>query len=52
MKHLLSVLALLVVSAGAHAAGLPFAVDSLAKAQDVTKADATKHVLIFYSSAN
>ena len=41
---------MLLASVYAHAAGLPFAVDSLQEAQDVARQDGSKHVLVFYTS--
>lgn len=38
------------LAAGANAAGLPFAIDSLDKAKEVVKQERDKHVLVFYSS--
>jgi len=52
MKHILLLLAAFTISAVAQAAGLPFAVESLAKAQDLSRQDSSRHVLVFYSSPN
>lgn len=52
MKLLWSLLLWFALGAGANAAGLPFAVDSLDKAKEMAKQDRGKHVLIFYSSPN
>ena len=50
MRVLLFLIAALALNA-VHAAGLPFAVDSLSKAQSAAK-QAGKHVLVFYTSEN
>ena len=52
MKRFAPLAAMLLVSAWAQAAGLPFAVDSLKKAQEVSSKDPSKHVLVFYTSEN
>jgi hypothetical protein len=52
MKRYALLIALCLASAAASAKGLPYAVDSLQKAQQVSKQDGTKHVLVFYSSEN
>jgi hypothetical protein len=41
-----------VVTTYAQAWGLPYAVESLQKAQGLSKADGSKHVLVFYTSEN
>ena len=50
MRRIVLFLAALAFSAAASAAGLPFAVESLAKAKEITSADSSKHLLIFYTS--
>jgi hypothetical protein len=50
MTRLLFLILALAFGTAAHGAGLPFAVGSLEKAKEVAKQDASKHVLIFYSS--
>ena len=50
MKRLALMVALCLVSAVAQAKGVPFAVESLQKAQELVKKDASKHLLIFYTS--
>ena len=50
MRVVLLLIAALALNA-AHAAGLPFAVDSLQKAQSAARQDG-KHVLVFYTSEN
>ena len=50
MKLVVLLIAALVLSATAQAAGLPFAVESLQKAQALAKEDSSKHVLVFYTS--
>ena len=52
MKHFLLLLAALFLGTAAHAAGLPFAVESLQKAQSLARQDGAKHVLVFYTSEN
>jgi hypothetical protein len=52
MKRIAFLAALFLASAWAQAAGLPFAVDSLKKAQAVSAQDPSKHVLVFYTSEN
>ena len=52
MKRYALLIALCLAAAAANAKGLPYAVDSLQKAQQVAKQDAGKHVLVFYSSEN
>jgi hypothetical protein len=51
MRRLLFLIAALALNS-AHAAGLPFAVESLQKAQTIAKQDGAKHVLVFYTSEN
>ena len=46
------VIALFLAAAAAHAKGLPYALESLQKAQQIAKQDASKHVLVFYTSEN
>jgi hypothetical protein len=50
MKRLLIATLLLGLSGIAHGYGLPYAVDSLQKAQSQAKQGASKHVLVFYTS--
>ncbi len=50
MKRLALILALCVVSTYAQAWGVPFAADSLQKAQESTRKDSSKHLLVFYTS--
>jgi len=50
MKRFVFLVALFLASAWAQAAGLPFAMDSLKKAQEVSAKDPSKHVLVFYTS--
>ena len=52
MKRYALLIALCLASAVANAKGLPYAVDSLQKAQQAAKQDSSKHVLVFYSSEN
>ena len=52
MKRFVFLIAALVLSTAAHAAGLTFAVESLQKAQALAKQDGAKHVLVFYTSEN
>ena len=52
MKRLTLLAAMLLASAWAQAAGLPFAVESLKKAQEVSSKDPSRHVLVFYTSEN
>jgi hypothetical protein len=52
MKRIALFVALLLASAWAQAAGLPFAVESFQKAKEASSKDASKHVLIFYTSEN
>ena len=52
MKRFALLAAMLFASAWAQAAGLPFAVESLKKAQEVSSKDPSKHVLVFYTSEN
>ena len=52
MKRFVFLIAALVLSAAAQAAGLPFAVDSFQKAQALARQDSAKHVLVFYTSDN
>ena len=46
------VIALFLAAAAAQAKGLPYALESLQKAQQIAKQDASKHVLVFYTSEN
>jgi hypothetical protein len=52
MKRIAFLAALFLASAWAQAAGLPFAVESLQKAREVSAKDSSKHVLVFYTSEN
>jgi hypothetical protein len=50
MKRIVAVLLALAWSGLAQSYGLPFAVDSLKKAQTLTQQNASMHVLVFYTS--
>jgi len=50
MKRLVIALVVLAWSGLAQAYGLSFAVDSLKKAQALSQQDASRHVLVFYTS--
>jgi hypothetical protein len=50
MKRFALLVAMVLASTWAQAAGLPFAVESLKKAQEVSSKDPSKHVLVFYTS--
>jgi hypothetical protein len=50
MKRMLFVAALWAFAALAHAKGVPFAVESLEKAQQIARQDSAKHVLVFFTS--
>ena len=50
MKQFVVALLILCWSGLAQAYGLPYAVDSLEKAQAQTRKDASRHVLVFYTS--
>jgi hypothetical protein len=50
MKRSLAVVALCAFAAIAHAKGVPFAVESLEKAQQIVKQNSAKHVLVFFTS--
>jgi hypothetical protein len=52
MRRFAVLAAMLLVSAWAQAAGLPFAVESLKKAREVSAQDPSRHVLVFYTSEN
>lgn len=52
MRRFALLVALLLTSVWVQAAGLPFAVESLKKAQEVSSKDPSKHVLVFYTSEN
>jgi hypothetical protein len=52
MRRFAFLVALLLASAWAQAAGLPFAVESLQKAKETSAQDPSKHVLVFYTSEN
>jgi len=51
MKRLAILIALSCISAFAQAKGVPFAVESFDKAQELSKSGA-KHTLVFYTSDN
>ena len=50
MKRLAIALLLAALSSVAQAYGLPYAVDSLEKAQALAKQNTSRHVLVFYTS--
>jgi hypothetical protein len=50
MKRFAIALLLAALSSVAQAYGLPYAVESLQKAQALAKQDAARHVLVFYTS--
>lgn len=50
MKRLVVALLVLAWSGLAQAYGLPFAVDSLKKAQVLAQQNTSRHVLVFYTS--
>ncbi len=50
MKQLTIAALILGLSGFAHGYGLPFAVDSLEKAQAQARQNASRHVLVFYTS--
>ena len=50
MKRFLVLVALCLASVGVQAKGVPFAVKSLGEAQQAVKQDASRHVLVFYTS--
>jgi hypothetical protein len=52
MKRLALLVMMCCVSALAQAKGVPFAVESFGKAQELSKKDGTKHVLVFYTADN
>lgn len=52
MRRFALLAAMLLASVWAQAAGLPFAVESLNKAKEVSAQDPSKHVLVFYTSEN
>ena len=52
MKQLLVLVALCLASLGVQAKGVPFAMESFQKAQEAVKQDASRHVLVFYTSEN
>jgi len=52
MKRFALLIVLFIASVWAQAAGLPFAVESLKKAQEASSKDPSKHVLVFYTSEN
>jgi hypothetical protein len=52
MKRFILLIALCLASAGVQAKGVPNAVESFPKAQQLVKQDAARHVLVFYTSEN
>ena len=50
MKRLIIASLALAMSGLAQASGLTYAVDSLQKAQSLTQQNASRHVLVFYTS--
>ena len=52
MKRFCLLVVMLLTGAWAHAAGLPFAVESLKTAQEISAKDPSRHVLVFYTSEN
>ena len=52
MRRFVLLVATLLATTWAQAAGLPFAVESLQKAKEASSKDAAKHVLVFYTSEN
>ena len=52
MKRPALLAAMLLVSAWAQAAGLPFAVESFQSAKEASSKDASRHTLVFYTSEN
>jgi hypothetical protein len=52
MKRFALFVALCLAAAAGYAKGVPFALESLEKAQQVSRQDASKHVLVFYTSEN
>jgi hypothetical protein len=52
MQRFAFLVAMVLASAWAQAAGLPFAVESLKKAQEASTKDPSKHVLVFYTGEN
>ena len=52
MKRFIFLIALCLASAGVQAKGVPFAMESFQKAQQAVKQDASRHVLVFYTSEN
>jgi hypothetical protein len=50
MKRIVLASLLLALSGIAHGYGLPYAVDSLQKAQAQARQNASRHVLVFYTS--
>ena len=52
MKRFALLLAICFTSALAHAGGLPYAVESLKKAQELSRQDSSRHVMVFYTSEN
>ncbi len=52
MKRIILLVALCLASLGVQAKGVPFAMESFQKAQQAVKRDASRHVLVFYTSEN
>ena len=52
MKRIILLVALGLASLGVQAKGVPFAMESFQKAQQAVKQDASRHVLVFYTSEN
>jgi len=50
MKRLVVALLALALSGLAHASGLSYAVDSFEKARALSQQNASRHVLVFYTS--
>jgi hypothetical protein len=50
MKRSITAFFILALSGLAHGYGLPFAVDSLEKAQAQARQSVSRHVLVFYTS--
>jgi hypothetical protein len=52
MKRYVLLVALCFANACVQAKGVPYAVESFPKAQQLAKQDAARHVLVFYTSEN
>ena len=50
MKRLVFLILAIAFGSAAYGAGLPFATGSLDKAKEIAKQDASRHVLVFYTS--